>query len=82
MSVGINGVSRLNANDYREINIKQMNTDDYRVDVIGDRIGKVNSDFSKNLKGMSNEDKIVAIIERYLDNFKINGITTELIELS
>ena len=39
MSVGINGVSRLNANDYREINIKQMNTDDYRVDVIGDRIG-------------------------------------------
>ena len=82
MSVGINGVSRLNANDYREINIKQMNTDDYRVDVIGDRIGKVNSDFSNNLKGMSNEDKIVAIIERYLDNFKINGITTELIELS
>lgn len=82
MSVGINGVSRLNANDYREINIKQMNTDDYRVDVIGDRIGKVNSDFYKNLKGMSNEDKIVTIIERYLDNFKINGITTELIELS
>ena len=82
MSVGINGVSRLNANDYREINIKQMNTDDYRVDVIGDRIGKVNSDFYKNLKGMSNEDKIVTIIERYLDNFKINGIITELIELS
>ena len=82
MSVGINGVSRLNANDYREINIKQMNTDDYRVDVIGDRIGKVNSDFYKNLKGMSNEDKIVTIIERYLDNFKIYGITTELIELS
>ena len=82
MSVGINGVSRLNANDYREINIKQMNTDDYRVDVIGDRIGKVNSDFFKNLKVMSNEDKIVTIIERYLDNFKINGITTELIELS
>ena len=82
MSVGINGVSRLNANDYREINIKQMNTDDYRVGVIGDRIGKVNSDFFKNLKVMSNEDKIVTIVERYLDNFKINGITTELIELS
>lgn len=81
MSVGINGISRLNANDYREINIMQMDTDDYRVDVIGDNVGKVNSDFSKKLKGMSNNEKIVAIIERYLDNFKIYCITKP-IELS
>jgi len=81
MSVGINGISRLNTNDFREITIKQVDTDDYMVDVIGDKVGKVSGDFSENLKGMSNEDKIIAIIERYLDNFKINGITKP-IELS
>ena len=81
MSVGIDGISRLNANDFREITIKQVDIDDYLIDVIGDKVGKVGGDFSKNLKGMSNEDKIVAIIERYLDNFKIYGIT-KAIELS
>ena len=81
MSVGIDGISRLNANDYRELSIKQVGIDDYRVHVVGDNLGKVNSDFSKELKGMSNEEKIVAIIERYLDHFKINGIT-KLRELS
>lgn len=75
MSVGINGISRLNANDFREIAIKQVSIDDYRVDVIGDKVGKVSNNFSMELKGMSNNDKIVAIIERFLDNFKINGIT-------
>ena len=81
MSVGIDGINRLNANDFRELSIKQVGIYDYKVDVIGDNVGKVNSDFSKNLRGMSNEDKIVSIIQRYLDNFKINGITN-LIELS
>lgn len=81
MSVGIDGISKLNVNNFREITIKQIDNDDYRVDVVGDNVGKVNSDFSKNLRGMSNEEKIIAIIERYLDNFKINGITN-LVKLS
>lgn len=81
MSVGINGICRLNANDYREINIKQEDIDDYRVDVVGDRIGKFNRDFSNSLRGMSNNEKIEIIIDRYLDSFKIYGIT-KLIELT
>ena len=81
MSVGIDGISKLNVNNFREITIKQIDNDDYMVDVVGDNVGKVNSDFSKNLRGMSNEEKIIAIIERYLDNFKINGITN-LVKLS
>lgn len=81
MSVAIDGISRLNANDFREITIKQIDNDDYKVDVIGDNVGKVSSNFSKNLREMSNDEKIIAIIERYLDIFKINGITKP-IELS
>ena len=81
MSVAIDGISRLNANDFREITIKQIDNNDYKVDVIGDNVGKVSSNFSKNLREMSNDEKIIAIIERYLDIFKINGITKP-IELS
>ena len=81
MSVGINGIKRLNANNFNEITIRQVDTNDYNVEVIGDEVKKTNTKFNDEIKDMSNEDKIVAIIERYLNNLKINGITS-LIELS
>ena len=40
MSVGINGINRLNMNDFREITVRQVDICDYIVDVIGDNVTK------------------------------------------
>ena len=76
MSVGINGISKLSTNNFDEINIRQDGKWDYIIDVIGDNVSRCSDDFIKELKSMlTSEDKVLAIIERFLENYKIDGIT-------
>jgi len=78
MSVRIEGVKNLNANNFNEIVVLQNDENDYIVKVLGNKINTVNNKFSMEIKDMSDEDKIVAIIQRYLDNFKINSVNAPI----
>lgn len=76
MGIKINGITQLNANVFNEITITEETTGEYVVDVYGGGSVKTsNNKFSKEIENMELEDKIIAIVERYLNNFKINGYT-------
>lgn len=81
MGVSIKGIKRLNANSFEQINIsEEEGKNEYLVRVFDGSVSPngscVGVSFSEQIKGMSSEEKVIEVIQRYLDNFKINGVTS------
>jgi hypothetical protein len=85
MSIKIDGIKKLRANHYDKIVINQDQAyGDYSVNIKGKKIEyateRVGDRFSKEFKNKSEIEQIKAMIEDYINNTKINGIT-DLINL-
>lgn len=80
MRVDIKGIRKLNANYFDQINISEdVKKNEYLVRVFGNNnsLSTVNmgKKFSDQVRGMGAEERVMEIIHRYLENFKINCVT-------
>lgn len=80
MRVNIKGIRKLDANYFEQINIAEdIKKQQYSVVVYGEKNllkgNCVGVKFSNQIKGMGSEDRVMEIIQRYLENFKINSIS-------
>lgn len=80
MSVKINGIGKLRANYYKKLVVKEDSIyGKFNVDVLGDKIEyateTIGDRFSSDFKEMSDYDQIRLIIDDYIKNAKICGIT-------
>lgn len=83
MVVKIKGIEKLNSNWFEEIMISEDTKNcTYYVRVLNNCFKfdgeKFNTSFSDYVKGLESEEAIIEIIERYLENVKVNGLTTLL----
>lgn len=81
MVVVIKGLKKLNANVFEDINISEdKEKNEYLVRVFGGNNFKnsilVGNKFSEQVKGMCCEERVIEVIQRYLENVKINGVTS------
>ena len=80
MRVDIKGITKLNANYFEQINIiEDTKKEQYSVVVYGEKNllkgNTVGVKFSEQIKGMGSEDRVMEIIQRFLENVKINSIS-------
>ena len=83
MRVNIKGIRKLDANYFEQINISEdTKKEQYSVVVYGERdllsCNIVGIKFSDQIRGMSSYERIVEIIQRYLENVKINSISNPI----
>ena len=86
MSIKIDGITRLRANYYNKIVIREnCSSNNYHVNVSGYKINHqtevIGKRFSNNFKSKSDIHQVIEIIDDYIDNAKICGVT-DLISLS
>ena len=80
MSIKIDGITRLRANYYNKLVIKEdAVSGNYHVNVDGNKINyeteTIGNRFSEEFKNKTDDDKIREIVEDYIRNTKICGIT-------
>lgn len=78
MSVFIKGLKYLDSNYFEQVTI--VDTGDYididvKEDVIFFDTTSVGNKFSEQLRGMSDDEIILAVVQRFLDSLKLNGLT-------
>lgn len=79
MRVNIKGKKKLDANYFERIDIsEESKKEQYSVVVYGNKnlfkVNNVGIKFSEQIKGMGSEERVMEIIQRYLENVKINSI--------
>lgn len=77
MEIKIKGLNKLNANMYNRIIIREVD-DNFFISVVGDKITdeyqSVSYKLSDNFKNMNAEDRVVLIVDSFLENSFINNI--------
>lgn len=76
MSVKIDGIEKLEVNYYDKIEIYEDSLNEINVSVIGDLLHTKSKKLAYEFEGMDERGILLSIVQKYLNNFEINRITT------